>query len=164
MNHILRSERSNVSQSLALIGWLALCFTAASVGTLVPSGEYYTTLQKPTWSPPGWVFGPIWTTLYTMMAIAAHLVWREGGWARQRIPLTLFLLQLLLNALWTPLFFGWHRPDLAFVDIILLWIALALTIRSFWSVNKATILLLGPYLVWVTIAAALNYSIWQLNK
>jgi tryptophan-rich sensory protein len=101
--------------------------------------------------------------LYALMAVAAWLVWREGGWKVQRLALGLFLLQWLLNALWTPLIFGMHRSGLAVAEIILLWLALAATLRSFWRVRRVAGVLLVPYLAWVTFAAALNFAIWRLN-
>ena len=148
---------------LALVGWLALCFGASITGVFVSTTGWYAGLHKPFWNPPGWIFGPVWTLLYVLMAIAAWLVWREGGWKRQRLPLGIFLLQWLLNALWTPLFFGLHRSGLAFAEILLLWLALVATIRSFWSVRIAAGILLLPYLGWVTFAGALNFAIWHLN-
>jgi tryptophan-rich sensory protein len=150
-------------QWLALVGWLALCFAASITGVFVSTTGWYAGLHKPSWNPPGWIFGAAWTLLYVLMAVAAWLVWREGGWKRQRLPLGLFLLQWLLNALWTPLFFGLHRSGLAFVEIIFLWLVLAATLRSFWQVRKATGVLLVPYLAWVTFAAMLNFTIWRLN-
>lgn len=149
---------------LALIGWLLLCFAAASFGGLAGSGEWYDALNKPSWNPPPWIFGPVWTALYSMMAVAAWLVWRQGGWTRQRRPLFFFLAQLALNALWTPLFFGLHRPGLAFVDIVLLWLAIAATIREFRPVSCAAGWLLVPYLTWVGFAAVLNFTIWRMNS
>jgi tryptophan-rich sensory protein len=101
--------------------------------------------------------------LYVLMAIAAWLVWREGGWKNQSVPLGLFLLQWVLNALWTPLFFGLHRSGLAFAEILLLWLVLAATLWSFWQVRKAAGVLLVPYLAWVTFALVLNFAIWRLN-
>jgi tryptophan-rich sensory protein len=102
--------------------------------------------------------------LYVFMAVAAWLVWREDGWKVQRLALGLFLLQWLLNALWTPLLFGLHRSGLAFAEIVLLWLVLAATLWSFWQVRKAAGVLLVPYLAWVTFAAALNFTIWRLNS
>jgi tryptophan-rich sensory protein len=106
----------------------------------------------------------VWTALYIIMAIAAWLVWRRGGFAGQRFALSLFLVQLFFNALWSPLFFGWHQPGLAFVDIGLLWLALLGTVIAFWKVRPLAGALLLPYLAWVTFAGALNFSIWQLNR
>jgi len=127
------------------------------------SGGWYASLLKPAWNPPAWVFGPAWTVLYVSMAVAAWLVWREGGWKAQRPALGLFLVQWLLNALWTPLFFGMHRTGLAFAEIIALWLALAVTLVVFWRVRMAAGVLLVPYLAWVSFAAFLNFTIWRLN-
>jgi len=150
--------------ALALAGWLALTFAAASLGALFLPGQWYAALKKPSWNPPNWIFGPVWTTLYTIMAVAAWLVWRRGGWPAQRRPLLLFLAQLALNATWTPLFFGLHRPGLAFAEIALLWLAIAATLAAFCSVSRAAVWLLVPYLAWVSFAAVLNLSLWRLNS
>ncbi len=164
MNSIDPSPGPGRRQALALAGWLVLCFSAAASAMFVSTGDWYASLSKPSWNPPAWVFGPAWTLLYIMMAVAAWIVWREGGWKAQRRSLGLFLLQWFLNALWTPLFFGMHRPDLAFAEIVVLWLALAMTLGSFWRVRKAAGVLLAPYLAWVTFAAALNFTLWRLNS
>jgi len=148
---------------LGLCGWLLLCFAAASLGAVFMPGEWYAALRKPAWNPPGWVFGPVWSTLYTMMAVAAWLVWKRGGFAAQRRPLALFLAQLALNAVWTPLFFGLHRPGVAFAEIVLLWLAIAATLMAFRPVSRAAAWLLAPYLAWVSFAAVLNGTLWRLN-
>lgn len=148
---------------LGLCGWVLLCFAAPAVGTWATPGEWYAALNKPSWNPPGWVFGPVWSALYTMMAVAAWLVWRRGGFAAQRRALVPFFAQLALNAAWTPLFFGLHRPDLAFAEILLLWLAIAWTIVAFWRVHRVAAGLLCPYLAWVSFAAALNGTLWRLN-
>ena len=127
-------------------------------------GDWYAALHKPSWNPPPWVFGPAWTFLYITMAVAAWVVWREGGWKAQRRALGLFIVQWFLNALWTPLFFGAHLPGVAFGEIVLLWLAIAATLVAFWRVKKAAGLLLVPYLAWVSFAAALNFTIWRLNS
>jgi tryptophan-rich sensory protein len=101
---------------LGLIFWLALSFGVAALGGWFAPGEWYATLQKPSWNPPNWIFGPVWTVLYVIMAIAAWLIWKRGGFARQRLALSLYLAQLLFNALWSPLFFGLRSPALGFVD------------------------------------------------
>jgi tryptophan-rich sensory protein len=142
---------------------LGLCFGAAAFGGFFGPAEWYATLKKPAWNPPGWVFGPVWTALYTMMAVAAWLVWQRGGFASQRRPLTLFLAQLALNAAWTPLFFGLRLPGLAFAEIMVLWLAIAATLTSFRGVSRPAAWLLVPYLAWVTFAAALNFALWRLN-
>jgi len=150
-------------QTIALIGWLALCFVAAGTAVFVSTDGWYAALHKPSWNPPAWLFGPAWILLYITMAVAAWLVWREGGWKTQGRTLGLFLLQWLLNALWTPLFFGLHRPGLAFAEIILLWLAIAATLALFWRVRRVAGVLLVPYLAWVSFAAELNFTIWRLN-
>lgn len=148
---------------LALAGWLALCYSAASLGAFFMPGEWYASLKKPAWNPPGWIFGPVWSALYTMMAMAAWLVWKRGGFVAQRRPLALFLAQLALNAAWTPLFFGLHLPGVAFAEILLLWLAIAWTMATFWRVNRAAAWMLTPYLAWVSFAALLNFTLWRLN-
>ena len=158
------SQRSNVRLALALTGWLALCFGAASLGAFLMPGQWYATLNKPSWNPPGWIFGPVWSALYTMMAMAAWLVWKRGGFAAQRRPLSLFLVQLALNAAWTPLYFGLHWPGLAFAEIVLLWLAIAATLTAFRPVSRTAAWLLVPYLAWVSFAAFLNFTLWRLNS
>jgi len=149
---------------MALAGWLLLCFASASLGAFFMPGEWYAALRKPAWNPPGWVFGPVWSVLYAMMAISAWLVWRQGGWGEQRKPLLIFLAQLALNAGWTPLFFGLQRPGIAFAEIIVLWLAIVCTIAAFWRVHRTAAWLLVPYLAWVSFAAVLNGSLWWLNR
>lgn len=150
-------------QVLGLVGWLAVCFAVASLGAVFPPGEWYAALRKPTWNPPGWIFGPVWTALYTMMAVGAWLVWKRGGFRAQGRPLGLFLAQLALNAAWTPLFFGLHRPGLAFMEIVLLWLTIVATLLAFRRVSLTAAWLLAPYLAWVSFAGALNFALWRLN-
>ena len=158
-----QTSPSRLKTAFALAGWLALCFSTASLGAIFMPGEWYASLKKPSWNPPPWIFGPVWSALYATMAIAAWLVWKRGGFSKQRRPLALFLTQLALNALWTPLFFGLHRPGLAFLEIVLLWLAIAATLLAFRPVNRAAAWLLAPYLAWVSFAAALNFALWRLN-
>lgn len=146
-----------------LCAWLLLCYAAASLGALFTPGEWYQELDKPAWNPPGWLFGPVWSALYTLMAVAAWLVWKCGGFAAQRVPLSLFLLQLILNAAWSPVFFGLERPGLAFGVILLLWLAIAATLNAFRSVNRTAAWLLAPYLAWVSFATILNGVLWRMN-
>lgn len=120
-------------------------------------------MEKPAWNPPGWVFAPVWTLLYGLMALAAWLVWRRGGFAANRRALVLFLAQVALNAAWTPIFFGMRLPGLAFAEILLLWAAIGATIGAFRKVDRIAAWLLAPYLAWVSFAAALNFTIWRLN-
>ncbi len=148
---------------IALTGWLLLCFAAAGTAVFVSTDGWYAALHKPSWNPPAWIFGPAWSLLYALMAVAAWLVWREGGWKVQTRPLGWFLLQWMLNALWTPLFFGMHRPDIAFAEIVVLWLVIAATLVSFWRVRQVAGILLVPYLAWVSFAAALNFIIWRMN-
>jgi len=150
-------------QWLALIGWLALCFGAAAFGVLFGPGAWYANLRKPSWNPPNWVFGPVWTTLYVMMAVAAWRVWRLGGDGGRRTALGLFLAQLALNAAWTPLFFGLRQPGLAFAEILLLWLAIGATTTTFFKRDRVAAWLMIPYLAWVSFAAVLNAVLWRLN-
>ncbi len=157
------SKRFDPGLAIALAGWWVLCFGAASLGAFFTPGEWYATIKKPSWNPPGWIFGPVWSALYTMMAVASWLVWKRGRFAAQRRPLVLFLAQLVLNAAWTPLFFGLHWPNIAFAEITLLWLAIAATLASFRPVSRTAAWLLAPYLAWVSFAAALNFALWRLN-
>ncbi len=152
-------------QVLGLVGWFVLTFAAAAVGAAasVQAQSFYGQLVQPSWAPPSSVFGPVWTVLYALMAIAAWLVWRSGGFRMHRTALTLFLVQLVLNALWSWLFFAWHRGFWAFLDIVVLWALIAATAIAFWRVRTLAAALLIPYLLWVSFAAALNFSVWRLN-
>jgi len=143
------------SLGVGLVGGLA---TASSVAT------WYPTLDKPAWTPPDSLFGPVWTALYLMMGVAAWLVWRRAGKERARYPLALFALQLLLNAGWSLLFFGLRSPGLGLIEIALLWLAIAATLWAFARVQGWAALLLVPYLAWVSFAAALNLAIWRMNS
>ena len=158
-----RSQPGTRQSAVALAGWLGLTFAAALVGGYFMPGEWYAGLKKPSWNPPNWIFGPVWTTLYAMMAVAAWLAWKRGGWAGQRSALAMFLVQLLLNALWSPFLFGMKSPGLAFVDLMLLWLAVLVTLVTFWRTTPLAGLLLVPYLAWITFAGALNFTLWQLN-
>ena len=158
-----RPAGTRTRQVLALVGWLAQTFVAASTGVCVSTGGWYAGLLKPAWNPPGWLFGPVWTILYTLMAVAAWLIWKSGGWQVQKRPLGLYLVQWALNALWTPLFFGLQRPGLAFAEILALDIAVLATLVAFWHVRRVAGLLLVPYALWVAFATVLNFTIWRLN-
>ncbi len=143
--------------------WLALCYAVPFAVSFARPDAWYAALAKPAWNPPGWVFAPVWTTLYGLMGVAAWLVWRRGGWRTRRGPLTLFVAQLALNALWTPLFFGLHRIDLALLDILLLGAAIVATIVLFRRTSRVAAWLLAPYLLWVSFASVLTFTIWRLN-
>jgi len=149
---------------IGLIGWLLLCYLAGIVGAQFSPDAWYAALAKPGWTPPGAVFSVVWSVLFTLMAIAAWLVWREHRFDRARTALSLFLIQLALNVGWSALFFGARSPALALGDIVLLWAAVLATIVAFWRLNRAASLLLAPYLAWVSFAAALNFEIWRLNR
>ncbi len=148
---------------LGLVAWIIVTFAAPVAGAFFGPDEWFAGLAKPAWNPPSWLFGPVWTILYTFMAIAAWLVWKDGGFGRRRVPLALFLAQLAVNATWTPVFFGLHAPGPAFAVIVLLWIGIAATLVAFGRVHRTAAGLLVPYLAWVTFAAALNFAIWRLN-
>jgi translocator protein len=152
-----------MKSALALLGWLAVSFGASLVGSRFMPGEWYAALAKPAWTPPNWIFAPVWTLLYALIGLSAWLVWRRTGFSGAGPALSLFLVQLALNALWSYLFFGIHRPGLAFLEILVLWAAILATLILFWRVNAASGLLLLPYLLWVSFAAGLNFVLWRLN-
>ncbi len=145
---------------LALAGFIFITFCAPLLGVTSMPGEWYAGLNKPLWNPPAWLFGPAWTTLYTLMAIAAWLVWKRVGFTR---ALGFYFVQLILNAAWTPIFFGAHALGWALFEIVIMWIAILLTLLSFLRVQKTAGLLLVPYLAWVSFATFLNFTLWRLN-
>ncbi|HSC15277.1 MAG TPA: TspO/MBR family protein [Gammaproteobacteria bacterium] len=157
---------SRIAMASGLVLWLAVCFLAAAIGASasLQAGTFYAELVRPDWAPPAAVFAPVWTMLYAMMAVAAWLVWRRREIRPARIGLAFFVLQLVLNALWSWLFFGWNRGALSFLDIVLLWALIVATLVLFWRIRPLAGWLLVPYLAWVTFASALNYEIWQLNR
>jgi tryptophan-rich sensory protein len=152
-------------QAVGLLGWAIITFLAAALGARasISAADFYASLTLPAWAPPASVFGPVWTVLYALMALAAWLVWRQGGWRAAAPALALYLLQLALNVLWSWLFFGWKQGALAFADIALLLALIVATIVAFHRVRPAAAWLLLPYLAWVTFASALNYAVWQAN-
>lgn len=156
---------SLLKQIPALAGWLLVTFAASAVGAAasIHAGDFYAQLVRPAWAPPASIFGPVWTALYALMAVAAWLVWREGGWRVRRAALGLYLVQLGANALWTWLFFAWRRGGLALVEILLLWGLIAATTALFHRARPLAGALLLPYLAWVSFAAALTFSLWQRN-
>jgi tryptophan-rich sensory protein len=154
----------------ALIGWIALAASAGAVGGIasLDARAFYAALAKPGWAPPGWLFGPVWSTLYVLMGVAAWLVWRArpaspADAALRRRGLALFVGQLALNALWTWIFFAWRKGALAFGEIALLWLAVLVTMWCFGRVRAVAAWLLVPYLAWVSFAAALTWAVWQRN-
>ena len=153
---------------LKLVVAIAVSELAGVIGSLftVPSIlTWYAGLAKPALNPPAWIFGPVWTTLYFLMGIAAFLVWKKGFGRRDvKIALAVFVGQLALNALWSIIFFGLHDPLLAFSIIVALWLAIIGTMAMFSKISRAATYLLVPYILWVTFAAYLNYAIWTLNS
>lgn len=162
--NVERTERNMKLQILALIAWVGLCFLTAWIGSRFSPGEWYSQLQKPSWTPPGYLFGPVWSFLYLTMGVAAWLVWKRAGFAGARIALILFIAQLAFNGMWSWLFFGLHKPGLAFAEILALWVMILGTLIAFWQKSPPAGILLTPYLIWVSFAAVLNFAIWQMNK
>ncbi|MEM8660732.1 MAG: TspO/MBR family protein [Pseudomonadota bacterium] len=159
------SAYSVPKQFASLVLWFIVCFAASAIGALasVQARSFYQQLTQPAWAPPGWVFGPVWTVLFAFMAIAVWLVWRNGGFQSNRTALTVFFIQLGFNALWSWLFFAWNFGMMAFIEVLILWLFILTTLVLFWRKSKLAGALFMPYLMWVSFAAALNYSLWQLN-
>ena len=157
--------RVKIQKFFGLLAWLSLTFAAAAIGGYASAnaGAFYQQLARPGWAPPGWLFAPVWTALYLMMGLAAWLVWKQRGLRATRGALTLFVIQLTANALWTWLFFAWQRGALAFMEIMVLWALIIGTTIAFWRIRPLAGALMLPYFAWVTFAAALNYAVWQLN-
>ena len=163
-----RSWRDRVSNEW--LGWgvfVAICFIFAGIGAWFTAGSvktWYPTLLKPPGTPPAWVFGPVWTTLYMLMATAAWLVWRQRAAADVKVALALFFAQLILNATWSWVFFGLRRPGLALMDILLLLAAITTTMVDFERLSRLAFWLMAPYIAWVCYATFLNFGIWRLNR
>ena len=157
--------RSPSAQALGLVFWLVLAYITAAIGAIasINAPEFYGQLMQPIWAPPAWLFGPVWTTLFTMMGIAAWLVWRSAPWDATRGTLVLFVVHLAVNALWSWLFFAWNLGLWAFFELLLLWVLIAALIAGFWRFSRVAALLLVPYLCWVTFAGALNFWLWRNN-
>lgn len=157
----------NPKEILRLIVSIAIVFIAGGIGTVFTMSQiptWYVFLIKPSWTPPNWLFGPIWTVLYVLMGVALFLVWREGVNREDvRIALVVFAAQLILNVLWSVIFFGFHSLLGGLLTVIILWIAILANIIVFYRVSKPAGLLLVPYIVWVSIASYLNYSVYLLN-
>ncbi len=148
-----------------LIGWMVASLATGALGALATrqAREFYAGLVRPEWAPPGWLFGPVWTALYLLMGVAAWLVWRKAGWTDAAGALSLFLAQLVCNAVWSWLFFAWRRGAWALANIVLLVVLIVATIVAFARVHRLAALLLVPYLAWVLFATALTYAIWRAN-
>jgi benzodiazapine receptor len=161
---IFKDNMLRGQQILWLLVWIAVCFIPAVIGSRFSPGEWYAGLVKPSWTPPGYVFGPVWTLLYASMAVAAWMLWRGVGFGGARMALILFIAQLVLNGMWSWIFFGLHKPGLAFVEIFFLWALIVATLIAFWKLYPPSGILLVPYLAWVSFAAVLNFSIWWFNR
>ncbi len=151
---------------IGLIIFIAICLAAGGLGAIATTPEidgWYKTIARPSWNPPDWIFGPVWTTLYVLMAIAAWLVWKPAGFKAAAMPLTLFAIQLLLNIAWSWIFFRLHEPGWAFAEVVVLWLAIVATTVTFFRCSTIAGWLLVPYVAWVSFASVLNFAIWQMN-
>jgi tryptophan-rich sensory protein len=159
------NRMSKLTDILGLAGWLAASFVTGAAGSIasVNAPSFYGQLVQPAWAPPAWLFGPVWSVLFVLMGVSAWLVWRKHGFRGAGVALGLFVAQLLANALWSWLFFAWQQGVMAFIEIIVLWVLIAATLRAFWRLHRVAALLLVPYLAWVSFAAVLNLALWRLN-
>ena len=154
----------SVESTISLAVFVLACAAAATPGIVFRPGEWYRALAKPPWRPPDWLFGPVWLVLYICIAVSGWLVWRKAGVGGASLALTVYAVHLVLNGLWSVVFFRLRRPDLAFVEIVCLWLSILATIAVFHSVDETASYILVPYLLWVTFAMALNFRIWRLNS
>ncbi|MDX1642124.1 MAG: TspO/MBR family protein [Balneolaceae bacterium] len=162
-----KTNRSALKSIAGLILWIGICFliawTGAQVSPGIASSDWYIALNKPSWNPPNWLFGPVWTLLYTLMGIATWRVWNLFGFQHAKSALFSFMIQLGLNGLWSQLFFGLQEPGLALIKIVLLLVAIFITTYLFSKKDRLAAWLMVPYLVWVSFAACLNGTIWWMN-
>lgn len=159
---VLRRRRRR-NEYLALGALVIICFAVAAFGAQFAPGTWYGHIDKPPWTPPNALFGPVWTLLYLLMAVAAWLVWRHRQHRLRVAALTAFAVQLVLNGLWSWIFFGAHEIGWALLDLAALWVALAVTVALFFRISTWAGTLLVPYLAWISFALALNLEIWRLN-
>lgn len=161
------SEKITIRSYPMLAAAILFCLIVGSLGSLVTvtgPGSWYSALQKPFFAPPNWVFAPVWTTLFILMGIALYLVWQCGTENREvKIALGIFGVQFFLNVIWSFLFFSLRSPLLGFIDIIILWVAIVVTIGAFYRVKKSAAYFLIPYIAWVTLASALNGAVYFMN-
>lgn len=151
---------------LSLLPFVLVCFAAAGIGSVFTRKSvhsWYPHLNKRDWNPPNWIFGPVWTALYLMMAMSAWLVWREQSWSGAKLPLVLFGIQLALNVAWSGIFFGMRAIGPAFAEVLLLWTMTIATTVAFYPISLLAAWLLIPYIAWVAFASYLNFRIWQMN-
>ncbi len=152
---------------IGLIISIIICFSAGGLGSLATSSSitgWYVEINKPTWNPPNWIFGPVWSTLFLMISVSAWLVWKSSGFEKAKLAFGVYAFHLLLNALWSIVFFGMQQMGWAFVEIVALWISIVATIVLFHRHSKLAAWLLIPYILWVSFASFLNYTIWQMNQ
>ena len=157
---------SQATRWIGLVVFVVVCLGAGGLGAIATTPEidgWYKTIAKPTWNPPDSVFGPVWTTLFILMGIAAWLVWQRKGFKVAAMPLSLFAAQLVLNIAWSWIFFGLHQPGWAFVEIVILWLTILVTTVAFFRRSRFAACLLVPYLAWVSFASVLNFTIWRMN-
>jgi benzodiazapine receptor len=154
----------STSSVFMLLGFVVVCFSSTFATVRFRPDDWYEGLVKPSWQPPNWLFAPVWTFLYLTIAVSGWLVWRELGFADAAWPFVIYAVQLVLNGVWTPVFFGLRRTGLALLDINLVWLSIVATIIAFYPISSLAGLLLLPYLAWVSFAAVLNFAIWRLNR
>jgi benzodiazapine receptor len=152
------------SSIASLAVFLAANFATAPAGAVFKPGDWYEGLNHPSWRPPNWLFGAVWTVLYVMIAVSGWLVWETAGWAGGKVALIVYAVHLILNFAWSAVFFGMRRIDLAFAEVLILWISIVATMALFHAISPLAAYLLIPYLCWASFAAVLNYTVWQLNK
>lgn len=159
--------RELLKDGIRLAVFLVAVFLTASLGALLTAPSvpgWYNTLEKPSWTPPNYLFGPVWTILYIFIAIAGWLAWRKSGPDIDVLTFGLYLFQLVLNTLWSGFFFALQNPGLAFLEIVVLWLVILGTLVRFTALSRTAALLFVPYLIWVTYALALNLAIWRMNS
>jgi tryptophan-rich sensory protein len=157
-------SKHNFFRLIIAVAVSELAGVVGSIFTFSAISSWYITLTRPTFSPPNWIFGPVWTTLYLLMGISAFLIWQRGLERKDvKLALSVFGFQLVLNAVWSIVFFGLHNPGAAFFEIIFLWLSIIGTMVVFYKIHRVAAYLLLPYILWVSFAGYLNYVIWTLN-
>ena len=160
-------SNSKITLAVGLVISIAVCFIAGGIGGAATAGsvdsDWFVELQKPSWNPPNWLFGPVWSVLYLMMAVAAWMVWKRSGFVEAKLALSWFGFHLLLNIFWSVLFFGMQQVGWAAVEIVVLWLSIAVTIALFRRHSVVAAAMLIPYILWVSFATVLNMTIWSLN-
>ena len=147
----------------SFLAFFGACFLTALSGAFFMPGAWYESLDKPSWQPPNWLFGPVWTVLYIMIAVSGWLVWQERATHAMALPMIVYGVQLVLNFLWSALFFGAKRMDWALAEVVMLWLSIVATILVFYPISATAAYLLLPYLAWVSFAAFLNFTMLRLN-